>query len=62
MDKKFLNVKELCEYTGWGESKIREILKRKDSAFAVKMGNRYYADKEKFDRYIDQCIKYNIVI
>ena len=29
MDKKFLTIKEICEYTGWGETKVREIVKIK---------------------------------
>lgn len=62
MNKKLLNVKELCEYTGWGETKIRSILKRPDSPFTVRMGNRLYADRESFDKYIENCIKYQIAI
>ena len=62
MNKKFLSVKELCEYTGWGETKIREILKRKDSTFTIRMGNRLFADKEAFDDFIANCRKYKIAI
>ena len=62
MNKRLLDVNEVCEYTGWSKTKVREILKREDSTFTVRMGNRYYADKEKFDHYIDNCIKYNIGI
>lgn len=62
MDKKFLTIKEICEYTGWGETKVREIVKRKDSVFTVKMGNRYYVDKKKFDDYLDNYMKYQIEV
>ena len=31
MEKILLSLKELCEYTGWGETKVREILKRENS-------------------------------
>ena len=62
MNKKFLSVKDLCEYTGWGETKVRKILKRKDSTFTIKMGNRLYADKEAFDHFIANCRKYQIAI
>lgn len=62
MDKKFFTIKEICEYTGWGETKVREIAKRKDSTFTVKMGNRYYIDKKKFDDYLDRCMKYQLGI
>ena len=27
MEKRFLTIKEICEYTGWGETKVREIVK-----------------------------------
>ncbi len=62
IDKKLLNVKELCKYTGWGETKIRELLKRPNSKFTVKMGNRLYADKKLFDNYIEHCAKYQIPV
>lgn len=62
-DKKILlNIKEVCEYTGWGQTKVREILKRPDSTFTIKMGNRLYANKELFDEYIKKCAKYQIRI
>lgn len=61
-DKKLLNIKELCKYTGWGETKVREILKRPNSKFTVKMGNRLYADKKLFDNYIEHCAKYQIPV
>ena len=62
IEKKFLNVKELCEYTGWGETKIRQILRKRDSTFTIKLGNRLYADKEEFDKYLARCRKYKITI
>lgn len=62
MDKKLLNVKELCEYTGWGKTKIREILNRPNSTFTIKLGNRLYADKQLFDEYLNKCAKYQIRI
>ena len=62
MEKKLLSIKDLCEYTGWGKTKVREILKRPDSKFTVQMGNRLYADKKLFDDYIEKCAKYHIPI
>ena len=52
MDKILMTVKEMCEYTGWGETKVREILRRPDSEFTIRMGNRLYADKRLFDDYL----------
>lgn len=62
MEKRLLTVKELCEYTGWGQTKVREIMKRPNGYFTVRMGNRLYADKDSFDKYLEKCIKYNIKI
>lgn len=62
MEKRLLNIQELYEYTGWGKTKVREILKRPDSTFTIKMGNRLYADKALFDKYLDNCAKYQISI
>lgn len=62
MDKKLLSINDLCEYTGWGKTKIREILKRPNSTFTVRMGNRLYADKNLFDEYIEKCAKYQLPI
>jgi hypothetical protein len=36
------------------------LLRRADSPFTVRMGNRLYADKDLFDKYIADCIKYQI--
>ncbi len=61
-EKALLSLKEVCEYTGWGMTKVREILKRENSPFTVRMGNRLYANKKLFDDYLDRCAKYGIVI
>ena len=52
MEKALLNISELCEYTGWGKTKVREILKRPDSPFTVRMGNRLYANKILLDKWL----------
>ena len=62
MEKVLLNINELCEYTGWGKTKVREILKRPDSTFTIRMGNRLYANKHLFDEYLNKCAKYQISI
>lgn len=61
-EKTLLNVEQLCIYTGWGKTKVREILKRPDSTFTVRMGNRLYAHKELFDEYLIKCAKYQITL
>ena len=62
MDKALLNLKEVCEYTGWGKTKTREILHRPTSDFTIKVGNRFYVNKKLFDDYLARCAKYQIEI
>jgi len=62
MDKILLTIKDICDYTGWGETKVRSILKSPNSTFTVKYGNRFYAHKELFDEWLAKHAKYNIAI
>lgn len=62
MERRFISIKDLCEYTGWGESKVRKVAKNHADKFVVRYGNRIYIDKERFDDYINQCIKYQIPV
>ena len=55
MDKKLLNIKEVCQYTGWGETKVRELISRPSSTFAMKLGNKWFVNKPLFDAYLDKC-------
>lgn len=57
MEKVLMNIKEVCEYTGWGMTKTREILKRSDSDFTIRVGNRLYVNKQLFDDYLVKCAK-----
>ena len=62
MDKILMSLKEVCEYTGWGETKVREILKRDTSTFTVRLGNSLYVNKKLFEDYLNKCAKYHITI
>ena len=62
MDKALMNLKEVCEYTGGGETKVREILKRPTSTFTIILGNRLYVNKKLFEDYLNRCAKYHIPI
>lgn len=62
MERTLMSLKEVCEYTGWGETKVRELLKRPTSTFTVRYGNRLYVNKKLFDEYLDRCAKYQISI
>ena len=61
-DKKLLSLNEVCSYAGWGKTKARQVLKRPDSSFTVRFGNRLYVNKKLFDDYLDRCAKYQIPI
>lgn len=62
MEKILMSLKEVCEYTGWGETKVREILKRPSSNFTIILGNRLYVNKRLFDEYLEKCARYHIPI
>ena len=53
MDKKLLTIKETCEYLGIGETKSRELI-RGNNGFGLQIGNRWYADKNKLDKWLDK--------
>ena len=56
LKKRLLSIKEVCEYIGWGKTKVREILNRPSSTFTIRMGNRLYADKKKFNVYLEDLL------
>ena len=62
MDKALLSLNEVCDYTGWGKTKAREILKRKDSKSTVRLGNRLYVNKKLFDEYLERCARFHSAI
>ncbi len=57
-----MSLKEVMEYTGWGMTKTREILKRPTSKFTVRVGNRLFVNKKEFEKYLDKCSKFQIDI
>ena len=62
MEKLLLTISEVCELTGWGQTKVREIIKRPENNFTIRMGNRLYVNKKQFESYLVNCAKYNINI
>lgn len=52
-NKKLLSIKEICEYLGIGQTKARELV-RGHNGFGVQIGNRWYADKFKLDKWLDK--------
>ena len=55
-NRKLLNLKEVCQYLGIGQTKARELV-RGHNGFGVQIGNRWYADKTKLDKWLDQEIR-----
>jgi predicted DNA-binding transcriptional regulator AlpA len=53
VDKRLLNIDEVCAYLGIGQTKAREILTKTDNPFTVRLGNRLYANKILLDKWID---------
>lgn len=51
-DKALLNVKEMCEYLGIGQTKARELLADSRNQFTVRIGNRLYAHKQRLDKWL----------
>lgn len=52
-EKKLLTIKEICAYLGIGQTKARELV-RGHNGFGVRIGNRWYADKIKLDKWLDR--------
>lgn len=53
MEKILLNVKEITEYLGIGETKVRELLTKTNNPFTVRIGNRLYANRILLDKWIN---------
>ena len=51
-DKVLLNVKEMCDYLGIGQTKARELLADPRNKFTVRIGNRLYAHKQRLDTWL----------
>lgn len=61
-EKALLNLEETAKYLNISNTKAREILKKKNSTFTVRIGNRLYANKKLLDSFLDRAAKYQIEI
>lgn len=50
-EKRLLTLKEFCTYLSIGKTKARELLQT--MPYGVRIGNRWYADKKKLDKWLD---------
>lgn len=58
-EKILLNIKEFCDYLGIGQTKARELLKTPRNGYAIKIGSKWYAHKQRLDAWLlEQCDKY----
>lgn len=57
-DRLLLTVKDVVTITGWSQTKVREILNRKDSGFTIRCGKNIYAHKELFLKHLEDCAKF----
>jgi len=53
MEQRLLTLKELCIYLGIGKTKARELI-RGHNGFGVRIGNRWYANKKKLDKWLEE--------
>ena len=51
-EKALLNVKEMCDYLGIGQTKARELLADPKNRFTVRIGNHLYAHKGRLDTWL----------
>ena len=54
-EKRLLNIEEVCNYLGIGKTKARELI-RGHNGFGIRIGNRWYADKQKLDRWLERQV------
>ena len=52
-----LNAAETAEYLNLGLTKTRELMKKYDKQFVIKIGNRKYAHKQLLDKWLLAQIK-----
>ena len=57
IEKALLNLKEVSEYLGLGETKTRELLKSRNCPFSMKIGYRWYANRRLLDTWLEQQAK-----
>uniref|UniRef100_UPI004057219E excisionase n=1 Tax=Agathobacter sp. TaxID=2021311 RepID=UPI004057219E len=50
--KALLNVKEMCDYLGIGQTKARELLADPSNGFTIRIGNPLYAHRGKLDAWL----------
>lgn len=60
--KALLDLKEVCEYTGFGVSKARSLINNPKSTYTIRCGNKLYVHKKLLDDYLEKCAKFQLKI
>ena len=50
--KPIMDLKEFIQYTGFGETYARILLKSPRNGFAAKIGGKWFVHKERFDQWL----------
>lgn len=54
VDEKCLwNLKEFCSYVGIGATKAREIVRSPSCPYSLRIGNRWYINRKKFEKWLE---------
>lgn len=56
-EKVLLNVEETAAYLNLGKTKTRQLMKKNEKIFVVRIGNRSYAHKTLLDKWLLAQIK-----
>lgn len=62
VEKRLYSLKEFTQYTGFGMTRAREIARRHESDFVIRMGNKIFVDIQKFNAYMDRCMEFGVPI
>lgn len=52
-EKYNLTIEEASDYSGIGETKIRQMLKERGCSFLLKIGNKNMVKRKEFEKYLD---------
>lgn len=55
-DKLNLTIKEASSYSGIGEKKIRELVRKKNCPFVIRNGSKYLIKRVKFEEWLENVI------
>lgn len=57
IERRLLDIENFADYLSIGKTQARKILKSPDCHFSLQIGNRWYADKNLVDEWLDEQLK-----